>query len=204
MTSKVGSTGILLLVFCATFLLINTLHFQFFPVHVVLYDAFLDVVIAAVAMVGLYLWRLRDKLALTEHEVWLSLLVGFMMCAFYAISVPTIIDRSLSIYILEKLDQRGGGILQDSMVRMFIEEYIPEHHLMDLRMTEGLNSGTMAIKDGCVYLTPRGRRVVAFTRFYRTRLLPKKRQIMGQMTDAMTDPFRNSVKDVPYKCKPPE
>lgn len=200
---KVGATLLLIAISIGVFLVVNTVHFQFLPVQVVLYDAMLDAAIAVALTgiaVGLYFHR---RLSLSPLESLLSLAVGGLLCAMYAVMGPAIIDRSLSIYILEKLEQRGGGIRYDSMPSVFINEYIPEHHLTDIRITEQLESGTIGLKDGCVYLTERGKAVVAMTRFYRTHVLPKHRKIMGQYTDALTDPFRNSVQDVSYKCTPP-
>lgn len=185
-----------------TFLIVNTIHFQFLPVHVVLYDALLDGAIA-VALLGVtILLYFRRYLVLTSLEQTLSLAVVGLLCALYAVMGPAIIDRSLSIYILEKLEQRGGGIKYEALPQVFTEEYIPEHRLTDIRVTEQLDSGTIAIKDGCVYLTPRGKFVTAISRFYRRNMLPKHREIMGVYTDALTDPFRNSTKDVSYRCTP--
>lgn len=203
MHRKSVSTCILLAAYGAIFLTINTLHFQYFRVSVVLYDTLLDAAIAGIAGLALYFAVLRHRLLLTTHEVVLSMTIGLLAAALYAIGVPTVIDRSLSIYILEKLEQRGGGIREDAMARVFVEEYMPEFQLVAIRLTEQLNSGTIGIADGCITLTPRGRRIVAFTRFYRTRLLPKNREIMGKITDVLTDPYRNSVKQVDYQCKGP-
>jgi len=200
---KFGETLLLIAISIGVFLLVNTVHFQFLPVHVVLYDAMLDAAIAVV-VTGIAIWfYFHRRLSLSPLELTLSLAVGGLLCAMYAVMGPAIVDRSLSIYILEKLEQRGGGIKYDAMPSVFINEYIPEHHLTDIRITEQLDSGTIGLKDGCVYLTKRGKAIVALTRFYRLHVLPKHRQIMGQYTDALTDPFRNSVADVPYKCTPP-
>lgn len=192
-----------IVVCCVTFAIVNFVHSQFFPVHVILYDALLDVVISIAAAAALvWFWR-RSKTALTSLETFQAIIIGGLICTLYAFVGPTIIDRSLSIYILEKLDQRGGGIRADAMPGVFVNEYMPEYRLTDIRITEQLNSGTIKIKDDCIYLTPRGREIVAFTHFYRAHILPKKREIMGKYTDELTDPFRNSVKDVDYKCTPP-
>src|SRR5262249_28418811 len=104
------------------------------------------------------------------------------------------------IYILEKLDQRGGRIAQSAFDHILKEEFFPEHRLVDIRLTEQINSGTIAIINGCVMLTPRGRTIVAFSRFYRTKFLPKKREIMGKLSDDLTDPFRNARTPVPFEC----
>ncbi len=201
-STKTFSTLRLIALYFLLMTLINIVHFIYFPVHVVLYNSFLDVVLAGLG-VGALVWQYPSlRMALSSHELLLSLAVGFLASSLYAISVPTIIDRSLSIYILEKLAQRGGGIRRDALSDVFKNEYMPEYKLVDIRLTEQLNSGTITIKDGCVLLTPRGRNIVAFTRLYRAWLLPKNREIMGEFNDSLTDPFRNSTDDVSYRCGP--
>ena len=59
------------------------------------------------------------------------------------------IDRSLSFYILEKLDQRGGGIKVDKMDIVFTKEYLKEHRLIDIRLTEQLKTKTVIIDKNC-------------------------------------------------------
>jgi hypothetical protein len=126
--------------------------------------------------------------------MWLLLGYGF------AISVPTVIDRSLSFYILEKIQQRGGGIKFDSFDRVFTQEYVKEHRLVDVRLTEQQQSGTITIKDGCVKLTDWGNKIATSSRFFRAHFLPTQRLLMGQYSDSLTDPFRNSSEINDYKC----
>jgi len=111
-----------------------------------------------------------------------------------------VIDRSLSFYLLEKIQQRGGGIRLASFQRVFTDEYVKEHRLVDVRLTEQLKSGTIVILDGCVKLTPRGKYLANFSRYFRRTFLPSKRLLMGEYTDALTDPFRYSRVAVNYKC----
>lgn len=185
------------------FTIVNTIHFQFLPVRVVLYDALVDVTVALVitGILTLAIRPLRSRLSSIERVQ--AIIIGGLLCTLYAFVGPTIIDRSLSVYILEKLDQRGGGVRADAMPRIFVDEYMKEYRLTDIRITEQLNSGTVRIADGCLYLTALGKATIAFTQFYRAHILPKKREIMGSYTDVLTDPFRNSVQDVDYKCRPP-
>jgi hypothetical protein len=103
-----------------------------------------------------------------------------------------VIDRSLSFYILEKIQQRGGGIRLDRMEDVFTREYVKEHRLVDVRLTEQQESGTIVIANGCVKLTERGVRLAAFSRYFRTHFLPKQRLLMGEYSDDLTDPFRHS------------
>jgi hypothetical protein len=187
------------IIFIVALLATYYVHMRHFRVDVVLYASILDAVLAlAVVFAGLYLLKwFRDfsRLELIQlAAIWL--LGGYV----FAISIPTVIDRSLSFYILEKLQQRGGGIREDAFRQVFTEEYVREHHLVEVRLTEQLQSGTVAIHDGCVTLTPRGERLASFSRFYRQNLLPTHRLLMGQYTDALTDPFRDSQMPVDYRC----
>src|SRR5215470_2851892 len=123
---KLTSSSALILLLVAIFIAINVSHFRYLPVHVVLYDAVLDAIIATVFVALLYFWRLRAMLDLTIHESLLSCVIGLLLCLLYAVLVPTVIDRSLSIYILEKLDQRGGRIAQSAFDHILKEEFFPE------------------------------------------------------------------------------
>lgn len=188
------------LAFMAALLCVYCVHSRYFRVDVVLYSALFDGALAA-AIAAALLFRSTlfrglnrfEKIQLTT--IWL--LVGYA----FAISVPTVIDRSLSFYLLEKLQQRGGGIRLDRFETVFTEEYVKEHRLLDVRLTEQQQSGTIEITDNCVRLTERGRRLARFSRFFRLNLLPKKRLLMGEYSDALTDPFRHQRSGLGYECK---
>lgn len=179
---------------------IHCLHVSFVPVNVVFYAAIGDAAIASIAA-GTVLFFHSSFRPLGGLEKWQLLVIWLLAGYGFAISVPTVIDRSLSFYILEKLQQRGGGIKQDKFEEVFIREYLPEHRLMEVRLTEQLQSGTIAIENGCVRLTEKGNRLASFGRFYRQNFLPKKRLLMGTYTDALTDPFRHSENIPDYQCK---
>lgn len=51
-------------------------------------------------------------------------------------------------------------------------------------------------------LTPRGEALAKFSRYYRQHFLPKQRKLMGQYSDDLTNPFRNSSEAPNYTCKP--
>jgi hypothetical protein len=183
--------------FVVLLLLTYYLHIRYFTVNVVFYAAIADGVIAAV-VTGLLVAGSRhfngfEKLQLVV--IWL--LSGYC----FAISVPTVIDRSLSFYILEKLQQRGGGIQRDRFADVFTQEYLKEHRLVDVRLTEQQASGTIVIQNGCVKLTPKGRQLAGASRYFRQNFLPKQRLLMGEYSSDLTDPFRNSAPIEDYKCQ---
>ncbi len=175
-------------------------HVWYFPVPVVLYAAILDAVLAA-ALTTLLIVLFRRRIPLGGFEKVLLVTLWLVGGFAYAITVPTVLDRSLSFYILEKLQQRGGGILRSELENVFIREYIPEFRLIDVRVTEQLQSGTITIDNGCVRLTDRGNMLASFSRFFRTNLLPKQRLLAGEYTDALVDPFKRSqTGKMGYEC----
>lgn len=175
-------------------------YVHFIRVDVVFYAAMGAAAVALLAHAGLAfltpMLRSFNPFEKIQHLLSCALL-GYIM----AISVPTVIDRSLSFYILEKLDQRGGGILQSRFNDVFTQEYMFEHRLVDVRLTEQSESGTIEFRNGCVRLTPKGERIVAFSRFFRQNLLPKHRLLMGEYTDQLTNPFARSIAAPDYLCQ---
>lgn len=203
MKAKLIDIVIVLALSLVIFLFVHIVHFRFVTVRVVMYDALVDAVIAGVvSSLAAWAWNRRRR-RLNGAEIGLSLLVGFLLTTTFVILVPTVIDRSLSMYILEKLVQRGGAIREDAFDPILKQEFFAEHRVVDIRLTEQLNSGTIQIENGCVRLTPRGDFIAHLTRWYRTTLLPPKRDIRGQFTDDLTDPFRRSSVVVPYACDSP-
>lgn len=189
------------LFFVAVLLAVYHAHITYFKVNVVFYSAILDAVLAA-GVAGAVLFGMRYFRALGGFEKAQLVVIWLLGGYAFAISVPTVIDRSLSFYILEKLQQRGGGIQQAAFEAVFTQEYMKEHRLVDVRLTEQLASGTIVIRNGCVLLTPKGRDLATFSRYFRLHWLPKQRLLMGQYSDDLTDPFRAGGPAPSYTCGP--
>jgi hypothetical protein len=155
----------------------------------------------AASLMGLILWT-SSPLQIFNHFEKLQLLIIWILVGYgLAISVPTVIDRSLSFYILEKLEQRGGGIKLNAFEEIFTKEYVKEHRLVDVRLTEQLESGTITIIGECVNLTDKGKKLVKFSTMFRRNILPKKRLLMGHYSDDLTNPLRTSDNNfVNYIC----
>ena len=90
------------IVFVALLLSVYYIHIKFFSVNVILYSAVLDVLIAA-SLAGIILFGLSRLNRLSRFEKGQLLIIWVLVGYIFAITVPTIIDRSLSFYILEKI-----------------------------------------------------------------------------------------------------
>ena len=187
-------------VYAILLLVIYVLHVHYVPVNVVFYSAILDAVFATILAAAL-IATVRWFKVFTRFETLQLCCIWLLLGYSFAISVPTVIDRSLSFYILEKLQQRGGGIKLDAFDQVFTQEYVKEHRLVDVRLTEQQQSGTVEIKDGCVKLTAWGQTIASSSRYFRAHFLPKQRLLMGKYSDDLTDPFRNSVDRTDYRCQ---
>jgi hypothetical protein len=187
-------------VYAILLLAIYVLHVRYVPVNVVFYSAILDAVLATILAITLVA-TVRWFKVFTRFETLQLCCIWLLLGYSFAISVPTVIDRSLSFYILEKLQQRGGGIKLSAFDDVFTQEYVKEHRLVDVRLTEQQQSGTVEIKDGCVKLTAWGQTIASSSRYFRAHFLPKQRLLMGKYSDDLTDPFRNSVERTDYRCQ---
>lgn len=197
--SKVKASLVIVGVFTLVFVVLYLLVVKFFKVDVVFYSS-LQAAGGAIVIMAALIFSTTLFAVLSSFERNQLLVICALLGYVFAISVPTVIDRSLSFYILEKLQQRGGGIRLDKFEYIFTNEYMREHRLVDVRLTEQLESGTITIDGDCVMLTSRGDRLASFGRFFRQNLLPKQRLLRGEYTDQLTDPFRRSDQNPDYLC----
>jgi hypothetical protein len=197
---KLIRSGIATAIFVMLLFLIYYIHITYFSVNVVFYAAIADAVLATL-IAGLILFLLTYFRHFNWFEKSQMILIWLLAGYAFAISVPTVIDRSLSFYILEKIQQRGGGIRLDSFEQVFTKEYVKEHRLVDVRLTEQLESGTIKIEGECVKLTEKGNKIAGFSRAFRQNLLPKQRLLMGKYSDDLTNPFKNSAPASDYSCR---
>jgi hypothetical protein len=180
----------LFLLYSLSLMLTYWIYIHLFQVNVVLYSSVLTVFLAIIPIVVL--------LFVTQVNLF-NQFEKFLICALFilygyaiAISLPTVIDRSLSFYLLEKINQRGGSVKQEMFEEIFKNEYVTEHRLIDIRLTEQLESGTITIENNCVSLTQKGENFVHFSQFFRRNFLPKNRLIMGEYSDDLIDPLKQT------------
>lgn len=197
---KFSRSLLFFVVYTVVLLSVYYIYVRYFKVDVVLYSSIYAAIMAAIiSLILLFVFpAFRIFSGFEKSQLFIiTILAGYS----FAISVPTVIDRSLSFYILEKLQQRGGGIQLDKFSYVFTNEYMKEARLVDIRLTEQLESGTIVIDGNCVKLTPRGDRIASFGRFFRKNFLPKQRLLAGEYTDQLTDPFQKSEQNPDYLCR---
>jgi hypothetical protein len=197
---KFAALGLAIVTYVIVLLVVYFGYINFFSVNVVFYSSLYSAAIALLLFCfPLYFFTIFKIFNIFEkfNIVIITGLIGYV----FSISLPTVIDRSLSFYILEKLQQRGGAIQLSKFDYIFTNEYMREHKLVDIRLTEQSESGTIIIDKDCVRLTNKGSLLADFSRYFRQNFLPKKRLLRGEYTDMLIDPFSRSDINPDYLCK---
>lgn len=187
-----------LIFFIFLLIIIYTIYINQFNVNVLLYSSLFCVLIS-LAIATILLFSIKVKYV-NFFEKILILIICALTGYSLVLSLPIVIDRSLSFYILEKLDQRGGGIKVDKMDIVFTKEYLKEHRLIDIRLTEQLKTKTVIIDKNCLRLTSKGKKIVLFSTIFRQYFLPKQRLIRDKYTDELISPLDNETVIPDYLC----
>ena len=199
MKNKFFLLALSLLIYLLFFASIYLLHINFFAVNVIFYASIFDSVLALCAFLIVFIsFKSFGSFNLFESSSVFAIL--FLTGYSLSISLPTVIDRSLSFYFLEKIKQHDGSIKKDSMKEIFIDDYMIEYKLVEMRLTEQLKSGTIKLQGDCIVLTNRGYVITAFSDFFRRNLLAKKRLILDEYSDQLTDPLQDSKIKSKYLC----
>jgi hypothetical protein len=200
MQNKFILLALSIFLYFAIFLVTYLVHINFFEVQVILYSALLDAFIALIIFVVISI-SLKNKLNLNYFESILIILLLSLIGYSLSLSLPTVIDRSLSFYFLEKIEQHNGSIEKASMRDIFINDYIDEYKLVEIRITEQLESGTIQLDGSCISLTKRGYLIAKFSDFFRKNLLANNRLILDEYSNHLTDPLGNSTINKEYICQ---
>lgn len=163
----------------AGFLLLNVLHFRLFRVRVVLYATLFDAVVACGGFVALYAVAGVRAFPQPPSFVGVCVLAALLACVLYAFVFPAIFDRSLSLYLLSKVDERGGRVTVAELGVLSSVDYVREMRVVEQRIEEQVASGTITVEGDAVRLTARGRRVLRVSSLFRAWLLPATRAGSG-------------------------
>lgn len=197
-TLKATRSATALAMFGTILLLIYAVHARYLPVNVVFYSALIDVLLATVVSATALLLLPYFKVLSGLERIQMVLIMMLAGYAF-AISGPTVVDRSLSLYLLERIERSGGGIRQDALEDAILGQFMDEYRVLDARLTEQLESGTIMIRNGCVILTPKGRWIADWSRTIRHNFLPKHRLLLDTYSDKLTTPLASSS-DAKHAC----
>ncbi len=188
----------LTLIYSLVLLTCYYLHTHYFKIDVIFYATLTDLVISLLLCVPILFYS--DVRNLFSHFEKLQLIIIWLLGGYgFAISLPTVLDRSLSLYFLEAIHQNGDAINEADVSLIFKRNYMHDYRAMDMRISEQVASGTIEVKNGCVFLTPKGKRVNAIAQFFRREFLPEKQMVRGQIVDKFS--YTLDRGNMIYACK---
>ena len=163
-----------LLLFVLIFFIINFLHFLFFEVSVVLYALIFDIFISSL-LFTLITFKNHKTYYKSSVTYIFFILFTINLLITYSILVPTAIDRSLSIYMLEKIDESNGPLDIQKFETQISETYFYEMDVFEIRINEQKETGSIKIENNEITLTKKGEILLSFFNFVKCHFLPKKR-----------------------------
>ena len=123
--------------------------------------------LVAFAVVGV--WR-RASFQPVTQLVWLGLTLSIGM--LYLLLIPTVLDRSLSVYMLSQL-QHETPVNSDALASTVQANYFDDYNVITTRLIEQSVSGNIQVDGDHVLITPRGEGIVTLTENYRKLLASK-------------------------------
>lgn len=181
MIKKIKIIVLLTIIYISILITVYWLHMKYMKVDVILYSALQDVLISLI-LFG-FLQETLIKKYLNKSEKILILIIQLQLGVMLAISIPTIIDRSLSFYLLEKI-QALDGIKKNQIENLIKNEYIHEFQVPETRINEQLSSKTVMELDGCIRLTSRGEKITKFSLFIRNQFLQAKNSEVFKLNES--------------------
>jgi len=152
--------------------LIYIAPFHFLHPETVYYFGIVVIVIGAVFLSVLFMLFFDkakiffERVGLKERDFFPCLLVAFFIMYSFHITIPTLIDRSISIYLLNQLDESGGKAPIAKLQDEFLEGYVGGYSVVCRRMAEQIESGNVVHDEDIYSLTPRGKRAIEFLRAF--------------------------------------
>ena len=137
-------------VFFLIFLVVFTVNRQLFERQIIFYDAPLCLALTALVIFLVFL-----VVALVKRPPARSLLahvpaalVVFVLAGYsFSITVPALIERSISLFIVARVSAAGAeGITANDLQSHFYDEYILRNDAVPKRLEEQIVSGNMVLK----------------------------------------------------------
>lgn len=154
------------------FLIINITHFKMLGAKVILYTCIIDAILACVIQtIVMFFICKNDSKMVIALTAWST----FLIIMLYSILVPTLVDRSLSIYVLRTVSRAEGSVKLADFDGLLQKGYFREMDVTNQRIIEQTASGTIIIKGEDIQLTRKGRLIISLAGIIERYFLPNDR-----------------------------
>jgi hypothetical protein len=144
-------------IFFVLFLTILVVKRKIYPSQIIYYEGIWIIIIMTILGIGISF--LKDFLtsrpnAFVSHII-LGVLLGATGSYAFHITLPTLLDRSISMFVLSSLHANNLNVPE--LQCNFVEQFIVKSKAIEKRVKEQVVIGNIAIEDGRMQITDRGR-----------------------------------------------
>ena len=187
------------ILFCS----ISFLHVNFFQVDVILYAYIFNCILAIFIIFPFLIYKFGFN-----KDLWYLVVIKFLIGISFSIYVPTVVDRSLSLYLVQKIYERGA-INSVEFRDIITNDYLRDHAVINVRIAEQIASGTVKYypENDCFQVTGVGKFVVRGADWFRKFFIPRYRLVGFDYSDSVwianqineTEPKGACVEDLDHR-----
>ena len=108
-----------------------------------------------IVLAGLAFLYKRQILMFDGAVAVLTIFLLSGMC--FTLAVPAVFDRSISLYLLNSLDNRADrGMTEDEIKTVFLDVYFDGNYALRKRLREQVQGGNLTHREGRYYITEAG------------------------------------------------
>ncbi|MGI9250494.1 MAG: hypothetical protein ACR2PR_04780 [Pseudohongiellaceae bacterium] len=122
------------------------------------------ITVAPLVIISLVL--LHKKRIFTMEATIAAGTIFILAAGLFHFTVPAIVDRSVTLYLMNLLDNNEQGMSREDIRAEFIEVYFNRSRGIEKRLNEQLDSGNIVYDNdtGTYHITSKGRRTMALAR----------------------------------------
>lgn len=140
-----------ILIFFVIFNIVFSLTRNFFENGILFYQGILTAFVTLIIFIIFYLLK---KIKIDYN----LLIASFFICYSYLITIPALLDRSISLYFLTLLDKKGTLTLNE-IDQYFINDFVYNKGSSKKRLDEQQFSGNIRLENELYKINDNGRRI---------------------------------------------
>ncbi|MFC3442431.1 hypothetical protein ACFOKF_14750 [Sphingobium rhizovicinum] len=78
----------------------------------------------------------------------------------FLIVFPVTFDRSITMFLLARIERQDGQLDAQGLERVFVREYLSDMRQIDRRIAEQSLSGNIRVEQGRIHITPQGQQLL--------------------------------------------
>lgn len=122
-------------------------------------------------ILGVILWIFTKKkiFCFDIKDSIITLLLCFFINIFVFCMVPVTLERSISVFMLNDMNNKGNEYTKEEIEQVFIDKYVYEYEAFEKRFEEQLYTGTISYNQGKYTISDKGKKMVDM--FYLIKIL---------------------------------